>query len=109
MATEIAERHDFKQIDAIIHKFASALSDKRRKLELAELFRKAKRNAEASRVLNALAVDLSSSCLNPIAIKKVFILAALETHLQAKRIADPGITSNLTNITLSSLAKDLTR
>jgi WD repeat-containing protein 35 len=108
-AVEIAERNDFRQIDGIIHRSASLLSDKRKKLELAELYRKAKKNAEASRILNSLAADLIGFNINPLMIKKVFVLAALEVHLHNKKNIDPNLTSNLTNITLTEMTKDMTK
>jgi WD repeat-containing protein 35 len=108
-AVEIAERNDFRQIDGIIHRSASLLTDKRKKLELAELYRKAKKNAEASKILNSLASDLISFNINPLVVKKVFVLAALEVHLHNKKNIDPNLTSNLTNVTLSEMTKDMTK
>lgn len=108
-AVEIAERQDFKQIDAIIHKFASLLSENKNKLDLVKLYRKAKKNAEAAKVLNSLANDLINCKMNPLVIKKVFVLAALEIYLYNKKSTDVNLTSNLTNITLSDMNSNLTK
>ena len=105
---EIAERQDFKQIDAIIHKFAALLSENKNKLDLVKLYRKAKKNAEAAKILNSLASDLINFKLNPLIIKKVFVLAALEIHLYNKKTTDVNLTCNLTNVTLTDINTEST-
>ena len=109
LAVEIAERNDYNQLNLIIQKSASQIQDKKRRVELAELYRKAKMNVEAAHVLNCLAEDMMTMKVNPIILKKVFVLSALEYRLHNRKINDPNLTSNLTNLTLSQLTSEMTR
>ena len=58
------------------------------KLEAAELFRKANRNTESARLLADIASDLIDRELNPLYIKKLNVLAALEVDAYKKRMLD---------------------
>lgn len=59
IAVELAEQHNFVQIEGLLVSYANSLLDKRRKLEAAELYRKAKRNTEAAKILSSIADDLT--------------------------------------------------
>jgi WD repeat-containing protein 35 len=85
------------------------LNENKSRLDLVKFYRKAKKNAEAARILNSLASDMIDMKTNPLVIKKVFVLAALEVHLFNKKNIDVNMTANLTNITLSDPNADLTK
>ena len=38
---------------------------------------------------------------NPLLVKKVFVLSALEINLEKKKRFNPNLTANLTNLTLT--------
>ena len=108
LATEIAERNEFPQVDNLLARFAGSLQAKRRRLDLVELYRRAQKHAEAARVLNSLAEDLASASVSPLIIKKAFVLAALEVNLHARKGAGPAVTAALTAVTAGDYA-ELTR
>ena len=70
-------------------------------MEVVQLYRKAKKNLEASKMLNQIAEDLIKRNNNPLLVKKVFVLSALEINLEKKKRFNPNLTANLTNLTLS--------
>lgn len=70
-------------------------------MEVVSLYRKAKKNLEAAKVLNSIAEDLVHSNHSALLVKKIFVLSALEINLEKKKRFHSNLTSNLTNITLS--------
>ena len=58
------------------------------KLEAAELYRKANRNTESARLLAEIANDLIDRDKNPVHIKKLYVMAALEVDAYKKRMLD---------------------
>lgn len=72
--------------------YANQLLEKRNKLEAAELYRKAKRNTEAAKILSSIADDLTERDANPLNIKKMYVMAALEVDLYKKRMLDATMT-----------------
>jgi WD repeat-containing protein 35 len=75
------------------------------KLEAAELYRKANHNTEAAKLLSQIADDLCERELNPLNIKKLYVMAALEVDQYKKRMLDATTTGNNNNTakTLNSL------
>lgn len=58
IAVELAEKHRFMQIETLLQQYAQDLLSKNRRLEAAELYRKANRNTEAAKLLSQIANDL---------------------------------------------------
>lgn len=57
-AVELAEKNNFVQIEGLISMYAGQLTEKKRKLEVVELYRKANRNTDAAKILGQIASDL---------------------------------------------------
>lgn len=51
MAVELAEQHNFLQIEQLLQRYASHLIEKNKKMEAVELFRKANKNTDSARIL----------------------------------------------------------
>jgi len=62
------------------------LLDKRKKLEAVELYRKANRNTDAALLLQEIATDLVKKEADPLTIKKLFVMAAIEVDLFKNRM-----------------------
>ncbi len=52
LAMELAEKHNFIQIEGLLSQYATQLMSQKKKLEAAELYRRASRNHEAARILS---------------------------------------------------------
>jgi len=103
-AVELAEKHNFVQIEGLLSRYASVLMEENKTVEAIQLYRKANRNTEAAKILNNIAKDLSRSQASPIMMKKIYILAALEVDSYKKRILEAQITGTGTTAqTLDSL------
>jgi WD repeat-containing protein 35 len=92
IAVELAEKHRFTQIEGLLQQYAQDLLSKNRRLEAAELYRKANRNTEAAKLLSQIANDLIDRESKPIYIKKLYVMAALEVDLYKKRLIDASMT-----------------
>ena len=57
-AVELAEQHNFLQIEGLLQKYASHLMEKNKKMEAVELYRKANRNTESAKLLAQIAHEL---------------------------------------------------
>lgn len=55
IATEMAEKHGYMQIEGLLQQNAKELLNKNKRLEAAELYRKANRNTEAAKILSNIA------------------------------------------------------
>ena len=107
-AVEIAGRNNFQQIENLIQKFAGILTKKKKKFELVQLFKKAKKNLEAAKILNSIAEDSMLRNSDALMVKKIFVLSALEVYLQNKQMTDVDLTANLTNLTLTDQTRNAT-
>ena len=65
---------------------------KNKRLEAAELYRKANRNTESAKILSGIADQLIDRESKPLYIKKLYVMAALEVDLYKKRIVDATMT-----------------
>lgn len=92
LAVELAEENKFVQIEGLLSMYANHLLEKKKKLEAAELYRKANRNTEAAKILSQIAKDLVEKEANPLLIKKLFVMAALEVDSYKKRMFDASMT-----------------
>ena len=85
--------------------YATHLLEKKKKLEAAELYRKANRNHDAAKIFSQIAQDLIMRDANPVFIKKLFVMAALEVDLFKKRIYDSSMTGQ--NVTTAKTLESL--
>ncbi|CAD8136286.1 unnamed protein product [Paramecium pentaurelia] len=92
-AVELAERHNFVQIEGLLQQYAAQLLEQRMKLEAAELYRKANHNSDAARLLSQIGEDLIKSDQSPLVVKKLFVMAALEVDLYKKKLYDVTMTA----------------
>jgi WD repeat-containing protein 35 len=99
IATELAEKHGYVQIEGLLHQNANELLNKNKRLEAAELYRKANRNQEAAKILSNIANELIERESKPNYIKKLYVLAALEVDFYKKKLVDATMTGQTSNTT----------
>jgi WD repeat-containing protein 35 len=87
-ALELAEKHDFPQVEGLLMKYAIDLYTSNRKLEAIELFRAANKPTEAAIWIGDLAENVVLEKANPSLAKKLHVLAALEIERHRKRAID---------------------
>mmetsp|Transcript_36640 Transcript_36640/g.56205 ORF Transcript_36640/g.56205 Transcript_36640/m.56205 type:complete len:121 (-) Transcript_36640:720-1082(-) len=88
MAVELAEQHNFLQIEQLLQKYANHLIEKNKKMEAVELFRKANKNTESAKILATIAQELREKYAPPLLIKKIYVLAAFEVDSFKQRVFD---------------------
>jgi len=77
-AVELAQTHDFPQIEGLLGKYAASMLEQGNRLEAIALYRKANKSPEAAKLLCALADESAKKSGNMIQAKKLYVLAALE-------------------------------
>jgi WD repeat-containing protein 35 len=103
-AIELAEKNNFVQIEALLSRYASVLIEENKTIEAIMLYRKANRNTEAAKILNKIAQDLGKTQANPLTMKKIYVMAALEVDSYKKRVIEAQITGTGNTVrTLDSL------
>ena len=90
-AVELAEQHNFLQIEQLLQRYASHLIEKNKKMEAIELFRKANKNTESARILATIAQELRQKNAPPLLIKKIYVLAAFEVDSFKQRVFDAQV------------------
>ena len=95
----MAEKHGYMQVEGLLQQNATELLNKNKRLEAAELYRKANRNTEAAKILSNIANELIERESKPLYIKKLYVLAALEVDLYKKRLVDATMTGQNANTT----------
>ena len=103
-AIELAEKNNFVQIEALLSRYASVLIEENKTIEAILLYRKANRNTESAKILNKIAGDLGKTQANPMTMKKIYVMAALEVDSYKKRVIEAQITGTGNTVrTLDSL------
>ena len=77
-AVELAERHNFQQIEALLGKYAGHLLEGQQVIGAIDLFRKANKHTEVASLLTRLAKSVAASKGPVLRAKKLHVLAALE-------------------------------
>jgi WD repeat-containing protein 35 len=77
-AVELAQEHDFPQIESLLSEYASSMLKQNKRLEAIELYRKANKSPQAAKLLCSLAEETMKTKINPLRAKKLYVLAALE-------------------------------
>ena len=103
-AIDLAEKNNFVQIEALLSRYASVLIEENKTIEAIMLYRKANRNTEAAKILNKIAGELGKTQANPLTMKKIYVMAALEVDSYKKRVIEAQITGTGNTVrTLDSL------
>jgi len=84
-AVELAEKNDFQQIEAVLSKYANYLLEKQKPLQAIELYRKANHHTEAAKLLTKMAQEMAAQKVNPLRVKKLYVLSAMEVERFRKR------------------------
>jgi WD repeat-containing protein 35 len=95
-AVELAEEHQFPQIEGLLSKYANHLLEKGKIMAAVELYRKAHKSPEAARLLARMAQKQGQEKCNPLRAKKLHVLAALEVETFRKRVLDTQATQGAT-------------
>jgi len=94
LAVNLAQQHNFQQIEGLLAKYAQHLLDKNKKIEAVQLYRKASRHTEAAKLLNQMAKDMPGGAQrHPDRIKRLYLLAALEVEKFKNKTLDAQMTS----------------
>ena len=88
LAVELAEQHNFLQIEQLLSRYANHLIEQNKKMEAIELYRKANKNTEAARLLAEIAQELREKNAPLLLIKKIYVLAAFEVDSYKQRVFD---------------------
>jgi len=91
LAVELAEQHNFLQIEQLLQKYAAHLIEKNKKMEAIELYRKANKNTDAARLLAEMAQELREKNAPLLLIKKIYVLAAFEVDSYKQRVFDAQV------------------
>lgn len=93
LAVNLAQQHNFQQIEGLLAKYAQHLLDKNKKIEAVQLYRKASRHTEAAKLLNQMAREMPGGVQrHPDRIKKLYLLAALEVEKFKNKTLDAQMT-----------------
>jgi len=87
-AVQLAEEHDFPQIEGLLAKYVRTLMDQGDKLLAVELYRKANKATEAAKLLAHIAEEVIKEDADPLRAKKLHVLAALEVERFRKAALD---------------------
>lgn len=90
-AVELAEQHNFLQIEQLLQRYANHLIEKNKKMEAVELYRKANKNTDSARILASIAQELRQKNAPPLLIKKIYVLAAFEVDSYKQRVFDAQV------------------
>eukprot|EP00960_Hanusia_phi_P051776 761022-Hanusia_phi.AAC.2 len=95
-AIQLAEEHDFPQIEGLLSKYATHLLGTGKRMEAIELYRKANRHPEAAKLLAEIAQEVVKSKANPQRARQLYVLAALEVEKfreKTLKVQQPGTTT----------------
>jgi WD repeat-containing protein 35 len=95
-AIELAEQHDFPQVEGLLSKYANGLVTKGRNLEAVELYRRANRPTEAALLIGDIADKAANQDVKPSLAKKLHVLAALEIERHRKKAMDMATSATMT-------------
>ncbi len=87
-ALELAEAHDFPQVEGLLQRYASKLVSNDRYLEAVELYRRANKPTEAALLIGEVADIAARKDVKPSLAKKLHVLAAFEVERHRKRTMD---------------------
>ena len=80
-AVQLAEEYKYEgQYERLLHQYAQEMLGKGRRMEAAELFRKAQRHPDAAKILSEMAQEEVQAKANPQRARALFVLAASEVQ-----------------------------
>ncbi|KAJ3217132.1 WD repeat-containing protein 35 [Dinochytrium kinnereticum] len=79
-AVELAEANKYQGIENLLATYAAHLLEKKKLMSAVELYRKANYCQKSARILFNLAEEASKAGKNPLKVKKLYVLAALEVE-----------------------------
>ena len=88
MALELAEKHDYPQVEGLLTRFANRLissPNPSRRLDAVELYRRANKPTEAAQLLGEIAEHAARTDVKPSLAKKLHVFKALEIERHRKR------------------------
>jgi WD repeat-containing protein 35 len=97
-AVELAEKHNVKEIEEILYKYANHLVEKDKIPEAIELYQKANRNTESAKLLTKLARQVGTVKMQPMRAKMLFVMAALEIEKNRRRILEGSVNDQSRNM-----------
>ena len=95
-ALELAEEHDFPQVEGLLTRFAMTLIQQDRKLEVVELYRRANKPDEAAKWIGEIAYDAARKDVKPALAKKLHVLSALEVERHRQKVTAKSDLATLT-------------
>jgi len=107
-AVELAEQHHFQQIEGLLTAYASHLLQKEKLFQAVELYRKANRHTEAAKLLVQLATKAAASKVQPLRVKKLYTMAALEVDRFKARMLDGATAGGAQQSTMQTLQSLMT-
>jgi WD repeat-containing protein 35 len=107
-AVELAEQHHFQQIEGLLTAYASHLLQKEKLFQAVELYRKANRHTEAAKLLVQLAHTAAKSKVQPLRVKKLYTMAALEVDRFKSRLLDGATAGGAQQSTMQTLQSLMT-
>lgn len=103
-AVDLAKTYKMAQINDLLNKYANHLLSNGKRLQAIELYRTANCYLEAAKLLVKLAEEQSSAKVNPLRIKKMYVLSALmiEDHINSTPIIKGGRSNVVMGLTESN-------
>ena len=105
-AIELAEQHDYPQVEGLLTKYASGLVSQGSQLEAVELYRRANRPTEAALLIGEIADKAANDDVKPSLAKKLHVLAALEIERHRKKTMDIATSATLNNTNGGNVAQN---
>jgi len=95
-ALELAEQHDFPQVEGLLTRYATTLVQQDKKLDVVELYRRANKPNEASQWIAEIADEAAKKDVKPALAKKLHVLSALEVERHRQRVTARSDLATLT-------------
>lgn len=87
-ALELAETHDYPQVEGLLARYAINLMNKGKRLEAVELYRRANRPTDSALLIGDIAEQVARKDVHPSLAKRLHVLSALEIERHRKRTID---------------------
>ncbi|CAE7494176.1 WDR35, partial [Symbiodinium microadriaticum] len=84
-ALELAEEHDFPQVEGLLLRYAQNLLSRNKRLEAVELYRRANRPTDSAILIGDIAEQAARRDVHPYLAKRLHVLSALEIERHRKK------------------------
>eukprot|EP00604_Paraphysomonas_vestita_P003706 CAMPEP_0174822144 /NCGR_PEP_ID=MMETSP1107-20130205/13735_1 /TAXON_ID=36770 /ORGANISM="Paraphysomonas vestita, Strain GFlagA" /LENGTH=647 /DNA_ID=CAMNT_0016040299 /DNA_START=1331 /DNA_END=3271 /DNA_ORIENTATION=- len=85
LALQLAEEHDFPQVEGLLARYSQNLLSKGKRLEAVELYRRANRPTDSAILIGDIAEQAARRDVHPFLAKRLHVLAALEIERHRKK------------------------